>query len=114
MRAASGFADNAFLDDLERQKLHYIIALRQNQPLQRALVDAQGWWALLDEQGQRVEDIELGRFSYQATAWSKPRWVIGIRQHSKQRPAAKGKTLQLQYARILGYGSGDEYGDDFL
>jgi hypothetical protein len=40
VRADSGFADNAFLDDLERQKLHYIIALRQNQPLQRALVEA--------------------------------------------------------------------------
>lgn len=95
VRADSGFADNAFLDDLERQKLHYIIALRQNQPLQRALIEAQGWWSLLDEQGQRVEGIELCRFSYQANAWSKPRTVVGIRQHIEQRPAAKGKTLNL-------------------
>lgn len=95
VRADSGFADNAFLDDLERQKLHYIIALRQNQPLQRALVDAQGWWPLLDEHGLRVEGIELCRFSYQANAWSKPRTVVGIRQHIEQRPAAKGKTLNL-------------------
>ena len=95
LRADSGFSDSAFLDDLERQNLHYTIALRQNQPLQRALVDAQGWWPLYDEQGQRVEGIELCRFSYQANTWSKPRTVVGIRQHIEQRPAAKGKTLNL-------------------
>ena len=95
LRADSGFADKAFLDDLESQKLHYIIALRQNQPLQVALVDAQGWWPLVDEQGHRVEGIELCRFSYQAPSWSSPRTVVGIRQHIAQRPCAKGKTLSL-------------------
>ena len=43
IRADSGFADSAFLDHLEERQQHYIIALRQNQPLQRALVDTQGW-----------------------------------------------------------------------
>ena len=95
LRADSGFSDSAFLDYLDEQTLHYIIALRQNQPLQRALVDAQGWWPLLDEQGHRVEGIELSRFTYQANAWSTPRWVIGIRQHIEQRVAPKGKTLNL-------------------
>lgn len=95
LRADSGFSDSAFLDYLDEQSLHYIIALRQNQPLQRALVDAQGWWPLLDEQGHRVEGIELSRFTYQANAWSTPRWVIGIRQHIEQRVAPKGKTLNL-------------------
>ncbi|MEO6022381.1 MAG: transposase, partial [Burkholderiales bacterium] len=37
----------------------------------------------------------MTRFSDQAPTWSKPRWVIGIRQHIAQRPAAKGKTLTL-------------------
>jgi hypothetical protein len=32
---------------------------------------------------------------YQANAWSKARWVIGIRQHIDQRTSAKGKTLNL-------------------
>ena len=40
LRADSGFCDSAFLDHLEQQQMHYIIALRQNQPLQRALVNA--------------------------------------------------------------------------
>ena len=72
-----------------------IIALRQNQPLQRALVNAQGWWPLLADKGERVEDIGLSRFAYQANAWSKPRWAVGIRQHIEQRAARKGKTLNL-------------------
>jgi hypothetical protein len=95
LRADSGFSDNAFLDHLEEQRLHYVIALRQTQPLQRALVDASGWWGLLDDQGQEVPGIELTRFVYQADSWSKPRWVTGIRQHIERREDAKGKTLSL-------------------
>jgi len=95
LRADSGFSDSAFLDHLDQQKLHHIIAQRQNQPLQRALVSAEGWWVLHDEKGKPVEGIELTRFAYQANTWSKPRWVVGIRQHIEQRPAAKDKTLNL-------------------
>lgn len=95
LRADSGFCDSAFLDHLDQQPLHYMIALRQNQPLQRALVNAGGWWVLLDEQGKPVQGIELTRFSYQANSWNKPRWVVGIRQHIEQRAAPKGKTLNL-------------------
>lgn len=95
VRADSGFADNAFISALEKKKLHYIIALRLNQPLQRALIEAQGWWPLLDEQGACVEGVELCRFSYQANAWDAARHIIGIRQHIEQRPTAKGKTLSL-------------------
>ena len=95
LRADSGFSDSAFLDSLEERQMHYVIALRQNQPLQRALVDEQDWWVLHDEAGKPVPGIELNRFMYQANAWSKPRWVIGIRQHIDQRASAKGKTLNL-------------------
>ena len=41
-------------------------------PLQRALVNAEGWWVLQDAQGKPVEGIELTRFVYQANSWSKP------------------------------------------
>jgi len=95
LRADSGFSDSAFLEHLDEQHIHHIIALRQTQPLQRALVSAEGWWVLQDEHGKQVEGIELTRFSYQAAAWSKPRWVIGIRQHIGQRAEPKGKTLNL-------------------
>jgi hypothetical protein len=95
LRADSGFSDSAFLDHLDQQQLHHIIALRQNQPLQRALVDARGWWVLQDEHGKPVEGIELTRFTYQANAWNRPRWVVGIRQHIDARAAPKGRTLSL-------------------
>jgi DDE family transposase len=88
LRADSGFCDRAFLEELEQKQLHHIIALRLNQPLQRALVDQRGWW-MLDE------GIELVSFDYQAPSWPKARRVIGIRQHIAKRETAKGKTLSL-------------------
>ena len=39
LRADSGFSEQAFLNDLDQCDMHYLIALRLNQPLQRALVD---------------------------------------------------------------------------
>ena len=95
LRADSGFSDSAFLDHLDTQPMHYLIALRQNQPLQRALVNADNWWSLIDEDGRPVPGIELTRFAYQPDAWSVPRWVVGIRQHTALRADPKGKTLNL-------------------
>ncbi|MEQ1600971.1 MAG: transposase [Methylophilaceae bacterium] len=94
-RADSGFGDSAFLDHLDQQQLHHVIALCENPPLQRALVSADGWWAPQEEHGKPVEGLELTRFRYQAPSWSRPRWVVGIRQHIEQRAAPKGKTLNL-------------------
>ena len=88
VRADSGFSSQGFLETLENKRLHYIVALRLNQPLQRALVDACAWWTL-------DEGIELCSFYYQAPSWSTARRVIGIRQHLAQREHAKGKTLSL-------------------
>lgn len=88
LRADSGFSDNAFLEELAQKQLHYLIALRLNQPLQRALVDQRGWWMLDD-------GIELVSFDYRAPSWPCTRRVVGIRQHIKKRAVAKGKTLSL-------------------
>jgi hypothetical protein len=95
VRADSGFCEQSFLGDLEGRALHYVIALRQHQGVQRALVDQKGWWAPVDEEGKTVPGIELVRFSYQALSWDKPRWVVGIRQHQNLRDNAKGKTWNL-------------------
>ena len=88
LRADSGFCDSAFLDELDERPLHYVIALRLNQPLQRALVEQSGWWSL-------DEGVELVRFEYQAPSWARARTVIGVRQRIDRRPDAKGKTLSL-------------------
>ena len=73
LRADSGFSDSAFLDYLDTLLMHYIIALRQNQPLQRALVNQDGWWPLIGDDGKPVPGIELTRFLYQPEVWSVPR-----------------------------------------
>jgi len=88
LRADSGFSDQAFLNDLDQRDMHYLIALRLNQPLQRALVDETDWWVLED-------GIELMAFDYQAPCWDKPRRVVGIRQKIDARADAKGKQLSL-------------------
>jgi hypothetical protein len=88
LRADSGFSDDGFLADLKPRKLHYIVAARLQQPLQRALVVQKGWWTL-------DEGIELVSFDYQSPSWQQPRPVVGVRQHIKNRKAAKGKTLSL-------------------
>jgi Transposase DDE domain group 1 len=92
VRADSGFSGAQFLDDLEAQGLSHIVALALHQPLQRALVQERAWWSI-DEPG--AKGIELARFEYQASSWSKPRTVVGIRQRVEVRPDAKGKTLSL-------------------
>jgi hypothetical protein len=88
LRADSGFSDQVFLNDLDQRNMHYLIALRLNQPLQSALVDETDWWILDD-------GIELTAFDYQAPCWDKPRRVVGIRQKGDARPNAKGKQLSL-------------------
>jgi hypothetical protein len=93
LRADSGFAEEHFFKAVERKGLHYTIALRLNQPLQRSLNSAaQAWWPLEEEGGQ---GIELCLFDYQAPGWSQARRVVGVRQHIKTRPHAKGKQLTL-------------------
>lgn len=82
LRADSGFSDSTFLEYLDQRQIHHIIALRMNQPVQRALVNAEGWWVLHEEAGKPVQGIELTRFTYQANTWSKPRWVIGKYRYS--------------------------------
>jgi hypothetical protein len=92
LRADTGFAGESFLKAVERNKIHYTIALSLNYPLQRALTSPElAWWPLEEEGGQ---GIELCQFDYQAPSWDQSRRVVGVRQHLA-RPQAKGKQLSL-------------------
>lgn len=92
LRADSGFSQADFLAELEQQTIPYIMALRLQQPLQRALVEERGWWAL-NEPG--AQGIEIASFDYHSPAWDKPRRVVAVRQHIRLREQARGKTLSL-------------------
>jgi hypothetical protein len=87
LRADSGFFDEAVFVRLETYCIPYIIAARLTQPLQRALYQASGWWAL--ETG-----LELTEWHYAASGWSTPRRLIVVRQSLKRREAP-GKNLSL-------------------
>ena len=62
LRADSGFFDETILEALEGKRIPYIVAARLTQPLQRAIYQATGWWAL--ETG-----LELTELRYQANGW---------------------------------------------
>ncbi len=87
LRADSGFFDEAILTALEAKRIPYIIAARLTQPLQRAIYQATGWWAL--ETG-----LELAELRYRAAGWATERRLIVVRQ-SVKRKTAPGKTLSL-------------------
>jgi hypothetical protein len=87
LRADSGFFDEAVFSMLEDRRIPYIIAARLTPPLQRALYQASGWWAL--ETG-----LELTELRYAASGWSTPRRLIVVRQSVKRREAP-GKNLSL-------------------
>jgi hypothetical protein len=92
LRADAGFSHSSFLATLDSRGLNHIVALPVHRPLQRALVEQRAWWGI-DEPGS--EGIELTRFDYQASGWSRPRTVVGIRQRIDLRAQARGKTLSL-------------------
>lgn len=109
LRADSGFCEQGFLSHLEQSKMPYTVALRLVRPLQHQLVSAR-WWPLADcdpeikeakeskardDAREESRGIELCELLYQAASWDAPRRVIGVRQHIKTRPQAKGKTLSL-------------------
>ncbi len=87
LRADSGFFQHRFLSCLEGHGIHYIIAAKLTQALQRTIYQVGGWWAL--EPG-----LELTELTYQAQGWSAPRRIIVVRQSIK-RKQVPGKQLAL-------------------
>lgn len=87
LRADSGFFDEAILSALEGKCIPYIVAARLTQPLQRAIYQAGGWWAL-------DSGLELTELRYRAAGWTSERRLIVVRQSIK-RKTAPGKTLSL-------------------
>lgn len=87
LRVDSGFFDGTVFAMLENLHIPYLIAARLTTPLQRALYQATGWWAL--ETG-----LERTELRYAASTWSTPRRLTVVRQSLKRREAP-GKNLSL-------------------
>lgn len=89
VRADSGFAEAGFMKRLEADATDYIITLKLNYPLQKALTRVSTGWVNIHK------GIDVISIMYQAPSWKQPRRVVGIRQHVSIKPDAKGKTLSL-------------------
>lgn len=87
LRADRGFFDEAVRATRGGKRIHYIIAARLTQPLQRTIHQATGWWKL--EAG-----LELAELRYRVAVWGTERRLIVVRQSVKFK-TVQGKTLSL-------------------
>ena len=82
--ADSGFGEEGFLEHLEAQKEHYIVALRLTAYVQRAIRGIATWREL--DRGLAVAEVTVA-----LSTWKQARRLIVIRQHVPTRPKASGK-----------------------
>jgi Transposase DDE domain group 1 len=86
VRADSGFFVSEFLEELERHALPYVIVVRMN-PLLRRAVAAIGQWQPF------APGLEAGETTYCAHGWSAPRRLVVVRELLDERPEARGRKL---------------------
>ena len=86
VRADSGFFLSEFLEELERRALPYVIAVRMN-PLLRRAVAAIGQWQSF------APGLEAGETTYCAHGWNAPRRLVVVRELLDERPEARGRKL---------------------
>jgi hypothetical protein len=86
VRADSGFFLSELLEELERRALPYVIAVRMN-PLLRRAVAAIGQWQPF------APGLEAGETTYCAHGWSAPRRLVVVRELLDERPEARGRKL---------------------
>jgi hypothetical protein len=86
LRADSGFFISEFLLYLEAHLLPYVIAVRMNPHLRRAVAGLRQWTPL-------AAGLEAAETSYQALGWKAPRRLVVVREELRQRPEARGRML---------------------
>ena len=86
LRADSGFFINEFLLYLEAHLLPYVIAVRMNPHLHRAVAGLRQWTPF-------ATGLEAAQTTYQALGWKAPRRLVVVREELRQRPEARGKML---------------------
>lgn len=90
VRCDSGFFEHAFLLDLERMGLEYVVVGRMNQ-LVRSTVRA-----LAESAYRQVDDVaglHVAETTYQGLKWDQPRRMIVVREEVALRPEAGGRML---------------------
>jgi hypothetical protein len=88
IRLDSGFYSKDVMELLENKVIDYIMAVKFYVPIQK-MVSLQQAWLSLDD------GIEICDTEYQSSEWDKPRRMVVVRQHIKERPQAVGKPLNI-------------------
>lgn len=86
VRADSGFFVSEFLEELERRALPYVIAVRMNPRLRRAVAGIRQWQPF-------APGLEAGETTYCAHGWQAPRRLVVVRELLDERPEARGRKL---------------------
>lgn len=86
LRADSGFFLAEFLNYLEERLLPYVIAVRLNPHIKRAVAGLRQWRAF-------APGLEAAETSYQAVGWKAPRRLVVVREELRERPEARGRRL---------------------
>ena len=86
VRADSGFFVSEFLEDLERRALPYVIVVRMNPLLRRAVAAIRQWQPF-------APGLEAGETTYCAHGWHAPRRLVVVRELLDERPEARGRKL---------------------
>jgi len=86
LRADWGFFIADFLLYLEAHLLPYVIAVRINPHLRRAVAGLRQWTAF-------APGLEAAQTTYQALGWKAPRRLVVVREELRQRPEARGRML---------------------
>lgn len=88
LRADSGFFVREFLEELERRRLPYAIAVRTTKMVQHAIV------ALTEERWTRIDrGLEVAETRYLPPSWKHSRRIVVVRERISERPDAKGRRL---------------------
>ncbi len=86
LRADAGFFVREFLEELERKRLPYAIAVRTTKLVQHAIVGLTDWQAI--DRG-----LDVAETRYQPPSWKSSRRIVVVRERIRERPEAKGRRL---------------------
>jgi hypothetical protein len=86
LRADSGFFVREFLEELERRRLPYAIAVRTTRLVHHAIVGLTDWQPV-------ARGLEVAETRYLAPSWQHSRSIVVVRERIAERPDAKGRRL---------------------
>jgi len=88
VRGDSGFHAESVFEYFERRRLRYVIYVRMDPRIQRAIAAIKEWRPLKNDPHR-----EIAEFEYQALRWKKPRRMIVVRERVRPGKDNRGKML---------------------